>query len=145
MDNLSSLDSIDGLNGTEIYLTAHNDIGKRPRWVKGSRPDSSGATTDAVTCAVIVNNHGGGLVDFYYMYFYGWNQGTIVLGADYGNRLGDWEHNMVRFQNGTPTAVWYSQHNNGEAFTYDVVAKYGSIRVSVARFPPSLRTLRLVC
>lgn len=31
---------------------------------------------------------------------------------------------MVRFQDGQPTAVWYSQHANGEAFTYDTVDKY---------------------
>lgn len=30
---------------------------------------------------------------------------------------------MVRFENGTPQAVWYSQHSNGEAFTYEAVNK----------------------
>lgn len=47
----------------------------------------------------------------------------------------DWEHNMVRFANGTPTAVWYSQHSNGEAFTYDAVQKSG-LRVRLYPFPP---------
>lgn len=32
---------------------------------------------------------------------------------------------MVRFQNGKPTAVWFSQHAFGEAFTYDAVEKQG--------------------
>lgn len=42
-----------------------------------------------------------------------------------GNHVGDWEHNMIRFSNGVPQAVWYSQHSNGEAFTYQVVNKVG--------------------
>ena len=37
----------------------------------------------------------------------------------------DWEHNMVRFQNGTPIQVWFSQHGFGEAFTYDCLEKQG--------------------
>lgn len=32
---------------------------------------------------------------------------------------------MVRFQNETPKAVWFSQHSFGEAFTYDCVEKQG--------------------
>ncbi len=32
---------------------------------------------------------------------------------------------MVRFANGTPTAMWFSQHAFGEAFTYDAVEKQG--------------------
>lgn len=32
---------------------------------------------------------------------------------------------MVRFVDGLPRAVWYSQHEYGEAYTYDVVPKTG--------------------
>ena len=32
---------------------------------------------------------------------------------------------MVRFRDGIPTAVWYSQHEYGEAFTYEAVRKAG--------------------
>ena len=35
------------------------------------------------------------------------------------------EHTMVRFKNGQPTALWYSQHSFGEAFTYQAVEKQG--------------------
>ncbi|KAH9868722.1 hypothetical protein J1614_007794 [Plenodomus biglobosus] len=41
-----------------------------------------------------------------------------------GNHVGDWEHTMVRFSNGSPQAIWYSQHANGQAFTYPTVMKY---------------------
>ena len=32
---------------------------------------------------------------------------------------------MVRFKDGNPTAVWFSQHAYGQAFTYDAVEKQG--------------------
>ena len=32
---------------------------------------------------------------------------------------------MVRFENGKPTAVWYSQHEYGEAYSYAAVQKVG--------------------
>lgn len=59
-----------------------------------------------------------------------YNQGNHVkiltanLG-EFGDHVGDWEHNMVRFKNGVPQAVWYSQHAFGEAFTYSAVQKQG--------------------
>lgn len=30
---------------------------------------------------------------------------------------------MIRFSNGTPQAIWYSQHSSGQAFTYHAVEK----------------------
>lgn len=32
---------------------------------------------------------------------------------------------MIRFANGTPQAIWYSQHASGQAFTYNAVEKKG--------------------
>lgn len=32
---------------------------------------------------------------------------------------------MIRFQNGKPSQVWFSQHSFGEAFTYDCLEKQG--------------------
>lgn len=32
---------------------------------------------------------------------------------------------MIRFKDGEPQAIWYSQHEYGEAFTYDAVHKIG--------------------
>jgi len=37
---------------------------------------------------------------------------------------------MVRFNNSVPTAVWYSQHSNGAAYTYSAVNKIGDRPVS---------------
>lgn len=36
---------------------------------------------------------------------------------------------MIRFKDGQPQAVWYSQHATGEAFTYEALEKEGK-RVS---------------
>ena len=33
------------------------------------------------------------------------------------------EHNMIRFVDGVPKAVWYSQHGNGQAFDYKALKK----------------------
>jgi len=31
---------------------------------------------------------------------------------------------MIRFRDGIPEAMWFSQHSNGEAFTYECLEKY---------------------
>jgi hypothetical protein len=41
---------------------------------------------------------------------------------------------MVRFHNGLPTVVWYSQHQSGQAFKYEVVLKdKANLRVRLPR------------
>jgi hypothetical protein len=106
-------------------------VEENPEWILGVKPDSTGKTDGAVSCAIIVNDHGGGLVDAFYMYFYAFNYGGTYFGFTIGDHVGDWEHNMIRFQNGQPQAIWYSQHNNGEAFTYSTTKKYNNgLRVS---------------
>lgn len=32
---------------------------------------------------------------------------------------------MIRFQNATPQAIWYSQNASGQAFTYNATEKRG--------------------
>lgn len=136
LDNLADLDSA-GLN---VFLTSKIDITTNPAYLYGVKPDEDGKTDGAISCAIIVNDHGNGLVDVFYMYFYAFNYGGSygALGVDFviGDHVGDWEHNMVRFQDGEPTAVWYSQHSNGEAFTYEAVEKFqNGSRVSSSILP----------
>ena len=123
LNNLDSLNSIGG--GSNIYLTSVDDITANPSWLKGVAPDSTGKTNGATSCAIVVNDHGSGKVDAFYLYFYAFNRGNIVLGQEVGDHVGDWEHNMIRFNNGVPQAVWYSQHSDGEAFTYGCLEKQG--------------------
>jgi hypothetical protein len=57
-----------------------------------------------------------------------------MLTLSSGNHVGDWEHNMVRFQNGKPTYVWYSQHANGQAFQYSTVQKKGDRPIAYSSY-----------
>ena len=125
LDNLHELNLFDK-NGFGVYLTSNTDVTEDPKWLDGVVPNSAGKTKHAISAAVIVNDHGEGLVDAFYMYFYAYNRGNTVLFQELGDHIGDWEHNMVRFQDGKPTEMWYSQHGNGEAFTFDTVEKMGN-------------------
>ncbi|EKD21190.1 uncharacterized protein L3040_000771 [Drepanopeziza brunnea f. sp. 'multigermtubi'] len=129
--NLDNLNDLNTLGGEKIFLTSTEGLVKYPGFLKGQSPDPKTlASTGAKSTVIIVADKGNGLVDAFYMYFYTFNDGPSALGHQVGNHLGDWEHNMVRFQNGTPTAVWYSQHEFGFAFTYSAVRKIGKRPVS---------------
>ncbi|GAB7355998.1 hypothetical protein MBLNU459_g6625t1 [Dothideomycetes sp. NU459] len=122
-----TLDNLNQVNGSD-YLTSIDYIdvdGSMPAWTLGVTPNSAGQTVGAVSCAIIVNEHDSLNVDVFYMYFYAFNWGGYFLDVNLDDHVGDWEHTMVRFYNGVPTAVWFSQHQNGEAFSYDTVQKSG--------------------
>ena len=109
--NPLTLNNLDTLNsaGANVYLTSVDDVTKGPAWLKGVKPNASGKTDGAVSSAIIVNDHGAGRVDAFYMYFYAYNFAPPIFGQDVGDHVGDWEHTMVRFLNGKPQAVWFSQ------------------------------------
>lgn len=118
-------------NGTNVFLTSAIDVRESPAFFEGVVPSAITHKTEAaVSCAIIVTDKGNGTVDAYYMYFYAYNMGNLVLWHELGDHIGDWEHNMLRFVNGTPTEMWYSQHQNGQAFTYEAVEKVGKRPVS---------------
>ena len=106
---LSNLGSLNALGGKDVYLTSVDDITTNPAWLNGVKPDGSGKTNGAVSSAVIVNDKGDGTVDAFYMFFYAFNPGPPVLGQPVNNHVADWEHMMVRFKNGQPQAIWFSQ------------------------------------
>lgn len=128
LDNLDQLNAY-GDNGESVYLTSTSDVETNPAWLLGVKPSATGRTRGAVSCAVVVNDHGNGLVDVFYFYFYAFDFGGVYFGFNIGNHVGDWEHTMIRFQNGVPHAIWYSQHSNGQAFEYGVVEKFKERRV----------------
>ncbi|KAK2762791.1 Vacuolar protein sorting-associated protein 62 [Arachnomyces sp. PD_36] len=74
---------------------------------------------------LIVVDKGEGIVDAFWFYFYSFNQGNEVLNIRFGNHVGDWEHTLVRFENGQPKIVFCSEHSFGEAFTYEAAEKIG--------------------
>ncbi|KKK24202.1 hypothetical protein AOCH_000777, partial [Aspergillus ochraceoroseus] len=125
---LDNLDQLNTLGNTSVYLTSKEGIDAKPQpsWFQGAAMQENGQSEGAGSSIIVVNDHGNGEVDAYYFYFYAYNQGNTVLGMEFGDHAGDWEHNMVRFQNGTPQALWYSQHAGGQAFTYEATEKQGN-------------------
>jgi hypothetical protein len=117
LDNLSSLND---LGGKDVYLTSTTRPDLHPAYLYGLPPDDNGATNGAVSSTIIINDHGNDTVDAFYFYFYAFDRGALYI----GNHVGDFEHSMVRFVNGAPSALWYSQHSNGQAFEYSTVHKY---------------------
>ncbi|KAJ5718702.1 hypothetical protein N7488_004348 [Penicillium malachiteum] len=124
---LNNLDQLNSLGNTSVYLTTHDGIAQEPQpsWWDGITPDGEGRTGNGTGCAIVVVDHGSGKVDAFYFYFYAYNKGDIVLGMEFGDHIGDWEHNMIRFANGKPQAMWFSQHASGQAFTYKALEKKG--------------------
>ncbi|KAF3926109.1 hypothetical protein ABW21_db0201133 [Orbilia brochopaga] len=128
---LDNLDSLNGLGGRSVYLTALKSPASddQQAWLKGVAPDTNGKTNGAVSAAVIVNQKDERNTDVFYFYFYNYNAAPpiTILGLNlvFGNHVGDWENMMVRFQDGKPSAVWYSQHADGQAFTFDATRKIG--------------------
>ena len=88
-----TLDNLDVLNahgGKDIFLSSIDDVTKNPTWMKGVRPDASGKTNGAKSCCIMVNDHGTGIVDAFYMYFYAYNQGQTIFAKELGDHVGDW-------------------------------------------------------
>ena len=92
------------------------------QWLFGKKV--RGGRSNAPATLVVVEK-GHGIVDAFWWYFYSFNLGNEVFGVRFGNHVGDWEHMVVRFVNGTPTTVFFSEHENGVAYDYDAVEKIG--------------------
>ena len=137
LDNLSLLNRY-GKDGTEVFLAAVEDVTVFPEWVFGETPDDDGALHNSTACAVVTVEHQvsnqQNVLDVFYFYFYSWNEGadiTQVLpplnklfrdskpGDHFGNHLGDWEHNMIRFVDQVPVGIYFSHHSDGEMCAWD--------------------------
>ena len=46
-----------------------------------------------------------------------------MLEQSFGNHVGDWEHVLIRFQDGTPQEMYLSQHDDGTAYAYSAISK----------------------
>ncbi|KIW72895.1 hypothetical protein PV04_01056 [Phialophora macrospora] len=127
LDNLNTLNSFAN-GGQDVYLTSNEGIQALPSWFQGTKPSSSGSTGSTIASVIVTVAKPNDIVDAFYFSFYAYNQGNWVLGLpslEFGDHVGDWEHTMVRFINGVPQAMWFSQHSSGQAFAYAAVGKYG--------------------
>lgn len=116
--------------GNNVYLTATDDAlaHKSPFFTSIIGKPVDGLSIAPAT--IIVVEKAGGITDAFYFYFYSFNFGNSVLGLRYGSHVGDWEHTMVRFVNGAPDVVYYSEHASGSAYKYTTVEKMGVRPVS---------------
>ncbi|KAM0717853.1 hypothetical protein Q7P37_006185 [Cladosporium fusiforme] len=121
---LENLADLDNFGDKDVYLTSKVKPDENPEYLRGALPDVNGRTDGAVSSTIIVSDRGDGTVDAFYFYFYAFDFAGGFLGHNIGSHVGDWEHNMIRFVDGKPTAIWYSQHANGQAFEYETVEKY---------------------
>lgn len=65
------------------------------------------------------------ITDAFWFYFYSYNLGPAPFNIRFGNHVGDWEHSLVRFQNGLPKAIFCSAHSGGLSYAYNAVEKGG--------------------
>lgn len=126
--NPLTLQNLDDLTNSakDIYLATNDDFSKTPQWIKGTIPGPDGRAGGTVSSAIVVHDRGGGQVDAFYFYFFAYNRGNTVLSQELGSHVGDWEHTMVRFQNGQPKTAWLSAHSAGGAFKYSALEKQGN-------------------
>jgi hypothetical protein len=94
---LNNLDALNAHGGKDVFLSSNDDVSKNPAWIKGVRPDANGKTNGAKSCCIVVNDHGTGTVDAFYMYFYAYNQGQTVFAKELGNHVGDWSASHLPF------------------------------------------------
>ena len=87
---LDNLDQLNNNGGSNVFLTSVDDVTQDPSWLTGAKPDGDGRTGGAPSCAVIINDHGKGMVDVFYLYFYSYNLGSKAFGKNRGNHVGDW-------------------------------------------------------
>ncbi|KAF2421831.1 hypothetical protein EJ08DRAFT_665033 [Tothia fuscella] len=90
---------------------------------------SAGGRSDAPAVLVVVDK-GKGVVDAFWFYFYSYNLGNKVFNVRFGNHIGDWEHTLIRFHNGKPKAIFFSEHDLGAAYSWEAVEKIGKRPVS---------------
>ncbi|KAK1624692.1 vacuolar protein sorting-associated protein 62 [Colletotrichum phormii] len=132
------LDNLETLNrfGDEVALTSNDDPLSYPEWIHGATPDADGRISNATPCVVVLVEKGERDLDAFYFYFYSFNEGMNISqvlepfnrmvkgektqsGMHFGDHVGDWEHNMIRFKDGKPTGIYYSQHVDGASFSWD--------------------------
>ncbi|KAI0972328.1 vacuolar sorting-associated protein [Xylaria arbuscula] len=89
-----------------------------------NKPNDEGYSRAPAT--LILVDKGSGIVDAFWFFFYSYNLGQTVLGTRYGNHVGDWEHAMVRFESGEPRAMYFSEHEGGQAYAWQSVEKRGN-------------------
>ncbi|WP_166658097.1 Vps62-related protein [Actinokineospora alba] len=101
-----------------------------PAFLDGQNPGRQAVNAYALIVPRTSNGAPTDTVDIIYWMFYPYNNGKrVCIGVEtdgtcvggwstFGNHVGDWEHITVRFREGLPEKIFYSQHSGGETFTF---------------------------
>jgi hypothetical protein len=129
-DKWWQLDDESSEGPTDDEPLRENPKAKQEHCKQGPRTqeESAGGRSGAPAVLVVVDK-GKGVVDAFWFYFYSYNLGNKVFNVRFGNHIGDWEHSVIRFYNGEPKAMFFSEHNFGAAYSWEAVEKIGK-RVS---------------
>lgn len=92
-----------------------------PPAVPMHRPDAGGYSR--APAVLVMVDKGSGVLDAFWFFFYSYNLGQTVGRVRFGNHVGDWEHAMVRFENGVPRALFCSEHAGGKAYLWSALEK----------------------
>lgn len=112
------------LRSSQRRLRSRSRESREPRLERrGHKPDANGYSR--APAVLVIVDKGSGIIDAFWFFFYSYNLGQTVLGIRFGNHVGDWEHSMVRFQNGIPKGIYFSEHEGGQAYAWDAVEKRG--------------------
>lgn len=148
--NLMDLNKADGDIGWDTFLQSNDNILDMPEWLtseygipvqeeptltaqsdtsadmmKHKNNFTSGGRSSAPAVLMVVDK-GHGVVDAMWHFFYSYNLGNGVFGIRFGNHVGDWEHTVVRFHNGTPVEMFLSEHAGGASYTFRAMEKDAS-------------------
>lgn len=85
------------------------------------KPDAEGYSK--APAVLVMVDKGSGILDAFWFYFYAYNLGQTVFNIRFGNHIGDWEHSMIRFENGVPRALFLSEHAGGKAYLWSALEK----------------------
>jgi len=120
----------------EDYVIEYQEQPVLKRSLIGKRMVGGRSEAPAVLIAI---DKGNGIVDAFWFYFYSYNLGNLVFNVRFGNHVGDWEHSLIRFKDGKPKAVFFSEHSFGEAYSYEAVEKIGQrVRIKPSLFLPAI-------
>lgn len=101
------------------WWSRNNDRHQRPLRQKRHTP---GAKSQAPVVLLVVPKEDG-IVDAFWFFFYSYNRGNSVANIRFGDHIGDWEHTLVRFKDGAPHQIFFSEHFFGEAYTWPAIEK----------------------
>lgn len=150
--DLHKLNKEDGARGWHVFLDSNDDVVDMPPWLtseygipvvnqslpysKIAEAISSGKArimdgspnevgkSSAPAILIIVEKEDG-IVDAFWFFFYSFNLGNGIFGIRFGNHVGDWEHTMIRFVNGTPSEMFLSEHEFGVSYSFEAMEKQG--------------------